>query len=267
LIVDALRGIRAAVFWLAGPLDRIWLSASGRGHLPPLWLRRHTGPIANFESSAHAAGEFIDRLGLLTPGDRVLDIGCGAGAMVPELARRLGPEGRYIGFDVHRPSIRWCRKHYAANTRFAFDVAAVTSVYGAASGPPATRYSFPIGAEQADFILAKSVFTHLLERDARHYLAEIRRALKPGRGAMVTAFLFDASQPGGDAARRVFAFGDAAGHVRWRSRTRPAAAVAYEHSYFREMVEAAGLHVQWMSPGFFPGSDRVTGQDTLLLGH
>jgi hypothetical protein len=33
------------------------------------------------------------------------------------------------------------------------------------------------------------------------------------------------------------------------------------------MVQAAGLRVQWTSPGYFPGGERLTGQDTLLLGH
>jgi hypothetical protein len=54
--------------------------------------------------------------------------------------------------------------------------------------------------------------------------------------------------------------------VRWRLRTRPTAAVAYEKSQFERMVGAAGLRVQWMSPGYFPGTDRIAGQDTLLLG-
>ncbi len=34
--------------------------------------------------------------------------------------------------------------------------------------------------ESAGLILAKSVFTHLLEQDVRHYLREIRRTLQPG---------------------------------------------------------------------------------------
>jgi hypothetical protein len=54
--------------------------------------------------------------------------------------------------------------------------------------------------------------------------------------------------------------------MRWRVRARPTAAVAYERSGFEGLVRAAGLRVQWMSPGYFPGSERVTGQDTLLLG-
>jgi hypothetical protein len=32
------------------------------------------------------------------------------------------------------------------------------------------------------------------------------------------------------------------------------------------MIRAAGLRLQWMSPGYYPGHARLEGQDTLLLG-
>ena len=136
--------------------------------------------------------------------------------MVGEIARRLGPEGRYIGFDVHAPSIQWCRQRYAADPRLTFEIADVASVYGEASGSSAASYRFPVGDGQADFVLAKSVFTHLLEEDARRYLEEARRVLRRGGGAIVTAFLFDESGPTLDAVRRLFPRADRGGLVRWR---------------------------------------------------
>lgn len=36
----------------------------------------------------------------LRAGDTVLDVACGTGAMLPELARRVGPRGRVIGFEL-----------------------------------------------------------------------------------------------------------------------------------------------------------------------
>ncbi len=267
MIADALVRARTLAYRIAGPAERTWRSASGKSPLPPLWLRRHTGPVAQFESAARETAEFLDRLGLVHADDCVLDIGCGAGAMVPEFARRLGPKSRYVGFDVHAPSIRWCREHYAKDPRLVFVLAAIASAYGAASGPAATSFRFPIDDRQADLVLAKSVFTHLLAPEASHYLSETCRALKPGSAAVVTAFLFDASAPVLPLVRRAFPFGDRDGLVRWRLRSRPTAAVAYERSLFERMVEAAGLRVQWMSPGYFPGGERLTGQDTLLLGH
>jgi SAM-dependent methyltransferase len=265
MITEGLRLARTGLYRILGPVDRLWLRASGRSHLPPLWLRRHTGRVARFESAAQEAGEFLDGLGLVEPGLRVLDAGCGPGAMVPEFARRLGPSGRYVGFDVHAPSIRWCRRRYEHDGRFAFVVAPVVSRYGSGEGQPAAIYRFPIEDAGAELVLAKSLFTHLLPEEASHYLCEIRRALKPGRTAVVTAFLFD---PGHAAAVRVaFPAESNGGLVRWRRRRRPTAAVAYAKPRFEEMIAQAGLKLRWMSPGYYPGAERPAGQDTLLLGH
>ena len=264
MITRILLGGRTLAYRIASPAERAWRRVAGREPLPPLWLRRHTGPVARFEIAARETAEFLDRLGLARPGDTVVDIGCGAGAMVPQFARRLGPGGRYVGFDVHAPSIDWCRARYAHDPRMSFTLAEIASAYGTASGAPATSFRFPIEGAAADLVLAKSVFTHLLAPEAAHYLAETGRVLKPGSAAVVTAFLFEASPAGLPLVRRAFPFGDSV--VRWRLRARPTAAVAYERSAFEGMVAAAGLRVQWMSPGYFPGSASVTGQDTLLLG-
>jgi hypothetical protein len=55
--------------------------------------------------------------------------------------------------------------------------------------------------------------------------------------------------------------------VRWRLRGRPTAAIAYAKPVFEGLLAGAGLRLQWMSPGYFPGADRLAGQDTLLVGH
>lgn len=267
MIAEALRRGRTAALWLAGPIDRLWLRATGRGHLPPLWLRRHTGAVRAFESAARETAEFLDRLGFVRDGDTVIDVGCGPGAMVPELARRLGRGGHYVGFDVHAPSIRWCRRSHAGDPRLRFEHADLASAYGTGSGAAASTYRFPLQTGEADLVLAKSVFTHLLEADARHYLAEIRRVLRPGRGAIVTAFLFDENGSFLPDVEFAFPYSEASGRIRWRLRSRPAAAVAYGRAFFEAMTAAAGLRVIWMSAGYFPGSAHPAGQDTVLLGH
>jgi SAM-dependent methyltransferase len=259
-----LRFGRTAALRLASPFDAIARHVAGKTPLPPLWLRRHAGPVASFESSAREMAAFLERLGVLTETDDVLDIGCGPGAMAPEIARRLGRGRRYVGFDAHEPSIRWCRKNFAGDPRLSFELAAVASPYGSRSGVPAGTYRFPMADGEAGLILAKSVFTHLFEEEALHYLGEIRRTLHPGRPAIVTAFLFDRASDEFAKVMLAFPFGD--GRVRWRSWLRPSSAVVYERSRFFELVEESGLRVQWMSAGYFPGAERLKGQDTLLLG-
>jgi SAM-dependent methyltransferase len=263
MIAEALRTARTGVLRLAGPFDRLWLLATGRAHLPPLWLRRHTGPVSAFERAARETADFLDGLDLFAGARCVLDVGCGAGAMVGEIGRRLPADGRYVGLDVHAPSIRWCRRRWAGNPRFRFDLVPIASPYGSATGAPTASYRFPLADAEADLVLAKSVFTHLLEADARHYLAETRRVLQPGRAAVVTAFLFD---PKDSAVRRAFPFAAGDG-LRVRSRARPTAAVAWEKSRFVRLVENAGLRLQWHSPGYYPGREFLRAQDVLLLGH
>lgn len=266
MIGDLARSARTGLLRLAGPADWLWRRAAGRAGQPPLWLRRHTGPVRDFESSAAAMAAWLDELRLLPKSGTVLDAGCGAGAMVPQLLRRLGADGRYVGFDVHAPSIRWCRRRYASDPRLRFELADVASAYGSSRGTPASRYAFPVEDGGAELILAKSLFTHLNREDAAHYLRETRRALAPGRAAVVTAFLFDETGPAMALVRREFPFDDGRGRIRFRSRLRPTAAIAYSRDEFYALVEEAGLRVQWLRPGFFPGASPVTGQDTLLLG-
>lgn len=265
-MIDPLRLARSAIFRLAGPLERLANPASRRGDLPPLHLRRHSGPVRHFESSARDFDAWIERLSLLREEDRVLDVGCGPGAMALRFSRRSW-HGSYIGFDVHEPSIRWCREHFAADPRFSFVLARVSSPYGEARGAPASQYRFPSEDGQVELVIAKSVFTHLLEREARRYLAEIARVLEPGRAALVTAFTFE---PGSRTGRNLSDFFGVHGPdpaIRFRRRARPEAAVAYEVSRFRGMVEEAGLRILWTCAGFFPGEDpRPRGQDILLLG-
>ena len=48
------------------------------------------------------------------PGERVLDIGCGPGTTVLELARRVDPGGHVLGADVSEASVARARERIAA---------------------------------------------------------------------------------------------------------------------------------------------------------
>jgi SAM-dependent methyltransferase len=47
-------------------------------------------------------------------GERVIDIGCGSGTTVLELAARVGPSGYVLGADVSKPSVEKARERIAA---------------------------------------------------------------------------------------------------------------------------------------------------------
>ena len=48
------------------------------------------------------------------PGERVIDIGCGSGTTVLELAARVGPSGYVLGADVSKPSVEKARERITA---------------------------------------------------------------------------------------------------------------------------------------------------------
>lgn len=50
-----------------------------------------------------------------TPIDKdavVMEVGCGVGRDAIELTKILSDKGRYIGFDIIKPSIEWCQKKH-----------------------------------------------------------------------------------------------------------------------------------------------------------
>jgi SAM-dependent methyltransferase len=249
---------------MAGPFDWLARRLNGRGDLPPLWLRRHAGPVGKLESSARDSAALIDRLGLVREGARLVDLGCGCGAMVPALVERIGERGGYVGVDVHAPSLSWCRRRWRRDPRVRFEPVTMRSRYGGGD-EDSVEAPLPVADGAADLVLAKSLFTHLLAGEARHYLREIRRMVAPDGAALVTAFLFDgerfaASPPPAFPHPRV------GSPVRWRRALRPTAAVAYERRSFLDSIADAGLTVAEEIHGFFPGEAAVpSGQDVLLL--
>ena len=232
----------------AGAVDRFF-EVQPNAKSPPLWLQRHTGPIPEIATSAKTCDELIGELDLLRPGSSVLDAGCGFGVMAPFLSDRVGVSGRYLGFDSHGPSIRWAQRYLATTEpRFRFVLSGVENPW-------------PLPDSDADFVLAKSLFTHLTEKASRHSFSEIARVLKPGGRALVTAFLFEDDRPPAP----LLPFPSSGSPIRWRWKHRPQAIVAYERVFFSGMIGAAGLAIETFRPGFWPRADRLHAQDVLVL--
>jgi SAM-dependent methyltransferase len=74
------------------------------------WLAHLTAMETPLIPVAAAIFSVVD----LKPGERVLDVGCGAGATTIEAADRVGPEGRVCGIDISPEMIDAARQRSAA---------------------------------------------------------------------------------------------------------------------------------------------------------
>ncbi|MDI6449986.1 class I SAM-dependent methyltransferase [Anaerobaca lacustris] len=101
--------------------------------------------------------EFLSRTGLLRPGDRILEIGCGIGAVVSELARQ---GCRVTGTDISRVAIEYGQSKYPG-----LDLQV----------QPAEELAF--ADETFDVVLSFDLFEHIARID-RH-VGEVHRVLKP----------------------------------------------------------------------------------------
>ena len=174
----------------------------------------------------------------LGAGETVLDIGCGCGRTARFLMLR--PDIRYVGFDVFKPAIDWANKHLVplAPDRLRFEhFDAYSAHYNPRGALQAADVRFPVSDGSIDVAFAASLFTHLLEPDAIHYLAEAARSLR--RGGVLVASIHTEPAPG----------------QRFSGREDR---IDIEPAYFVSLAERAGLRVR-------EDLGLICGQDTLAF--
>jgi ubiquinone/menaquinone biosynthesis C-methylase UbiE len=124
---------------------------------------------------------FWDRFGAATvarlplaPGQRVLDLCCGAGASALPAARAVGPGGQVLGVDLAAPLLELARARAAgeglANVEFRLC--------------DATRTQLPCGS----FDAVVCVFGVFFVRDMTAFAAEMWRLVRPGGVLAVTTW-------------------------------------------------------------------------------
>ncbi|SRR5258708_6618493 len=115
-------------------------------------------------------------LAQLTPGESVLDVGCGTGDLTLEVSRRVGSTGLVAGIDaapemIARARQKAKRRHLELDFRV----------------EPVEQLSF---ADQTfDVVVSSLVFHHLPDGVKQQGLAEIQRVLKPGGRLLLVDFL------------------------------------------------------------------------------
>ena len=164
--------------------------------LPPDSLMWSVGgqSVEMFVVLGDAWAQLISRY--TSPNCTVLDIGCGCGRTARVLLNNRFIT-RYIGFDVIRENVEWCETFiqpaWHGTCRFYhFDLHSME--YNPTATLSASSMVFPAENESVDVTFASSVFTHLLEPDAVHYVEETARVLAPSGTAILS--IHNAVPPG-----------------------------------------------------------------------
>ncbi len=157
--------------------DRWRQSRNGFEKLPPAWLRyRVSGSpstrsfLETGEKCSRAIEDVLSLAGKpLDSCESILDFGCGCGRTLIWLERKF-PDRQYLGTDVDREAIAWCRQNLSF-ARFSSNDAL----------PP---LNYP--DEAFDLIYGISVLTHLDEQHQFCWLQELRRLIKPDGVVLLT---------------------------------------------------------------------------------
>jgi len=161
--------------------------------MPPLQLRALVGPTDTAEFDNPSGTPIYAEFGIPLRGyETVFDFGCGCGRLARRLLQQTPKPRRYVGIDVHRGLIEWCRDNLSpvdSNVQFLHH-----DVYSPSYAPGNSLQlglPFPVNDATFSLVIAHSVFTHLTKRQAEYYLSETARILTPEGMAFTSWFFFD----------------------------------------------------------------------------
>jgi SAM-dependent methyltransferase len=171
----------------------------------------------------------------------VFDFGCGCGRLARQLIQQKPRPERYLGVDLHAGMIAWCQHNLApAGPGFEFAHHDVYNYHFNPGHEKALILPFPAEDHAFSLVIAWSVFTHLNEGQAVHYLREAARILAPGGVFHSTWFLFDKSDG--------FPMMTDNQNVLYVSDLDPSAAAIFDRSWVRKTAAGAGLVIYSVWP-------------------
>ncbi len=144
---------------------------------PDEWLEGI--PESSIESFAGTGNPFS--LGALEPGDRGVDVGCGAGMDSLIAARMVGPEGRVVGVDMTPMMLDKARR------------AAEEAGLKNAEFDRAYAEELPVPDGWADVVISNGVLNLMPDKPA--VLREMFRVLKPGGRLQIGDILVQKAVP------------------------------------------------------------------------
>ena len=123
--------------------------------------------LQNFVQPVEAKRQFVQEFIPVTPGARVLDIGCGTGQILEYLPESI----EYVGYDLNPSYIARARDAYGHRGRF---------FCGSVSADEAPKVG-----QEFDVVLALSVLHHLSDDEGKRLVESAHAQLKP-KGVFVT---------------------------------------------------------------------------------
>lgn len=102
-------------------------------------------------------------------GERALDLGCGPGYLLRDLAASVGDRGQAIGVDISEPMLELAKRRCAGLANVRLETAEATKL--------------PLEDRTADFACVLQVYAYVRELDEA--LVELRRVLWPGGRAVI----------------------------------------------------------------------------------
>jgi SAM-dependent methyltransferase len=159
---------------------------------PPLRLRKSVGPTEE-KYYENPSGCLVFERNIPAENYRtIFDFGCGCGRVARQLILQTEAKVEsYCGEDLFRDSIEWARQNLTpANPSFQFRH---HNVFNAQFNPSTAQEVAAFTANNNFFTLvtAHSVFTHIIERNLKHYISECARILTPNGIFRSSWFLFD----------------------------------------------------------------------------
>ena len=136
------------------------------GYPPELWQDFPEELLASFCGVGNPFS-----LGVIEPGQSVLDIGCGAGFDVFVAARLVGPQGRVVGIDVTQRMVEKAKEHLS---RLGLKQAAFQL---------GNAEALPFPDKDFDVVISNGVLNLTLDKNKA--VGEIYRVLRPGGRLMV----------------------------------------------------------------------------------
>ncbi len=231
------------------------------------YFRFRTGGSVPYAEWAYRAGLWRALLYkyLQSKADAVIvDVGCGTGIMAVSCEYFVNHGGGYLGIDVDAGYVAFCKKHFdAPYFRFAHH-AVHNGMY--AGDQKKGHVPYPVATASVDAVVSISIWTHLVEEDARFYMKEIARMLKPDGHAFVTMLIVDGKYP----SKPLYSFARSAyGSQGWRTDEAyaglPETVIGITEDGVRSMFRGAGLVIKEYLPGGWRGGNGLYSQDIFVL--